>query len=165
MTQTIIDVIVMLGVTSALGFIVYFGRKLNTLKRMSRNINPSLQSFSNYLEEAEKNITTFQSIIENGQKSLGETVPKAQVLKEEFNVLLEHSEKIAKRLDNIILTAQETEKNLRVTLQDLLLKSQRQKGIYYETQDIEEKPVTSKTLQRAKDDVNEEMFFALKGMR
>ncbi len=87
------------------------------MKQMGAQLTPFIRSFSSYLTQISQNIDKLKETTETGRKELSEQIPQAMSLKDDFDILLEHSDKIARRLDQIIEKAQQVEKHLQQTVQ------------------------------------------------
>ncbi len=92
-------------------------KRLMGMKQMGTQLTPFIRNFSSYLTQITQSIDKLKETSEIGHKGLSEQIPQALSLKDDFDILLEHSDKIAKRLDQVIEKAQQTEKLLQQTLQ------------------------------------------------
>ena len=91
--------------------------RLMGMKQMGAQLTPFVRNFSSYLTQISQSIDKLKETADVGQKGLTEQIPQAMALKDDFDILLEHSDKIAKRLDQIIEKAQQTEKLLQQAVQ------------------------------------------------
>lgn len=92
-------------------------KRLMGMKQMGAQLTPFVRNFSSYLTQISQSIDKLKETADVGHKGLSEQIPQAMSLKDDFDILLEHSDKIAKRLDQIIEKAQQTEKLLQQAVQ------------------------------------------------
>lgn len=92
-------------------------KRLMGMKQMGAQLTPFIRNFSSYLTQISQSIDKLKETADVGHKSLSEQIPQAMSLKDDFDILLEHSDKIAKRLDQVIEKAQQTEKLLQQAVQ------------------------------------------------
>jgi hypothetical protein len=117
MSNLLLDGLMLILLFMAILFCWRLNKRLQGMRQMGAQMAPFMKNFSGYVSQISQNINTLKHAAEISQKDLGESIPKALALKDDFDILLEHSEKIAARLDQIIEKAQLIEKNLEQTVQ------------------------------------------------
>ena len=117
MSNLLLDGFMLVLLFMAIVFCWRLNKRLQNMRQMGAQMAPFMKSFSGYVNQISQDIETLRQTAEVSHKDLGEKIPQALSLKDDFDILLEHSEKIAARLDQIIEKAQLTEQHLQQTVQ------------------------------------------------
>lgn len=112
MMNSMIDVSITLFLLVSIFLCTRLTLRLRNMKKISSEISPFIKRFAEYVNKTEKSVDHFKKATEEGSKILNEKIPQALSLKSDFEVLLEHCEKIADRLDKIIKNVEVVESNL-----------------------------------------------------
>lgn len=92
-------------------------RRLQHMREMSEDLSPFMKNLAIYVTNISTSIDKLKQVAQIGEQSLSTHIPKATLLKDDFDILLEHSEKIANRLDEVIEKARQMDHQLHHTLQ------------------------------------------------
>jgi hypothetical protein len=117
MSNLLLDAFMLVLLFMAILFCWRLNKRLQGMRQMGAQMAPFMKNFSGYVNQISKDIETLKETAEISHKDLSEKIPQALSLKDDFDILLEHSEKIAARLDQIIEKAQIAEQHLQQTVQ------------------------------------------------
>ncbi|MHA1558744.1 MAG: hypothetical protein ACTSXG_02925 [Alphaproteobacteria bacterium] len=122
MSKTLfIDCTVIFFLSIVILFCWYLSRRLKHIHRIKTQLEPLFQQFSEHIDQISDRVEQLAVVTKEGRKELEVKIPQALSLKDDFEILLEHSNKIAKRLDKIIEKAQLVETNLHKAIQKYTL--------------------------------------------
>jgi len=109
--------IIMIGLLlAAILFGLKLSGRLKTMRDLGAELSPFMKNMSGYLGQISNSIDALKKVADLGNQGLNEHIPVAINLKEDFDLLLEHSDKMAKRLDEIIEKAREMDQRLQQTV-------------------------------------------------
>jgi hypothetical protein len=116
MTNMLFDIFI----ASLLGMAIIFCWRLNvrlqSMRKMGADLSPFMKNLASYLHHISGTIDKLKYIADTSHRGLNEQIPAATALKDDFDILLEHSEKMARRLDEVIENAQQMDRQLQHTL-------------------------------------------------
>ncbi len=116
MTSMLFDIFM----ASLLGMAIIFCWRLNirlqSMRKMGADLSPFMKNLAGYLQQISGTIDKLKYIADTSHRGLNEQIPAATALKDDFDILLEHSEKMARRLDEVIEKAQQMDRQLQHTL-------------------------------------------------
>ncbi len=116
MTSMLFDIFM----ASLLGMAIIFCWRLNvrlqSMRKMGADLSPFMKNLANYLHHISGTIDKMKYIADTSHRGLNEQIPAATALKDDFDILLEHSDKMARRLDEVIEKAQQMDRQLQHTL-------------------------------------------------
>ncbi|MES2252318.1 MAG: hypothetical protein V4482_01365 [Pseudomonadota bacterium] len=116
MLNLFFDVIMVGLLLAAIVFCLKLSGRLKTMRDLGAELSPFMKNMSGYLGQISNSIDTLKKVADLGNQGLNEHIPVAINLKEDFDLLLEHSDKMAKRLDEIIEKAREMDQRLQQTV-------------------------------------------------
>jgi hypothetical protein len=117
MQTLIVDIFMISLLFMAIIFCWRLNVRLKHMRTMGEDLSPFMRNLSVYLGNISTTIDKLRQVAEIGDSSLNEKIPTAMALKEDFDILLEHSEKMAQRLDEVIDKARQMDRQLHHTLQ------------------------------------------------
>ncbi|MBA4249279.1 MAG: hypothetical protein C0432_00965 [Candidatus Puniceispirillum sp.] len=102
--------------------IIFFMQLLKKLKHFdttSEKISPFLKTVLKAAETMSKNIEKLDRLSQENKRAIQEHIPGAQHLRDDFDVLITISEKLALRLEDSIVKARKAESDLSLVLQKI----------------------------------------------
>ena len=109
--------VVMIGLlVAAIIFCWRLNARLKTMRQMGVELSPFMKNMANYLGQISQSIDKLKQVADLGNQGLNEHIPVAISLKDDFDILLEYSEKMARRLDEVIEKAREIDQRLQQTM-------------------------------------------------
>ncbi|MCX7338817.1 MAG: hypothetical protein NTX76_06035 [Alphaproteobacteria bacterium] len=117
MNNILIDGFMIVLLLMAIVFCWRLNKRLQGMKQIGGDLQPFLRHFSTYIGKISQQIDTLREAADQGHNGLSEKIPRAASLKDDLDILLEHSEKISTRLDILIGKAQQIEKRLHQTVE------------------------------------------------
>jgi hypothetical protein len=113
MIQTfLLDLMIISLLIGAIGFCWKLNGRLNTLKEVNFNLQPALQSLSQYVSKLSETLFQVREEMNQTKEILKNDVPKAQNLKLDIEMLTEYCESAHKRLEGLIHEARHTQSEL-----------------------------------------------------
>ncbi len=110
------DLVMISLLIGAIIFCYRLNNRIKTLREMGTELSPFMNNLSNYLGRISQSVDKLKQISDLGNKSLNENIPIAINLKDDFDLLLEYSDKMANRLDELIAKARDVDQKLQQTL-------------------------------------------------
>lgn len=111
---------------AAVGFCYRVSKKLQSLRSFTTVLAPSIERLNKTLQNANQSVDCLKQVTDISQKGIESYLPKAQSINEDVTLLIEHADRISYRLDELIIKAEEIEKNLRKTLLVSMKQSEKQ---------------------------------------
>ncbi len=102
--------------------VIFFMQLLKKLKHFdntSEKISPFLKTVLGAVETMSKSIEKLDRVSQDNKRAIQEHIPQAQHLRDDFDVLITISEKLALRLEDSIVKARKTESDLSSVLQKI----------------------------------------------
>lgn len=97
--------LVMIGLLGGVIVVSYrLNAKLQNLRKMEGEVGPVLQHFSVMMNQITQKVERLKQSTEELHGKISQQLPKAQVLRDDLHYLMEHGERLAKKLDHIIET-------------------------------------------------------------
>ena len=90
--------------------------RLKAMRQMGTELSPFMKSMSACLGQISQSIDKLKHVADLGNHGLNENIPVAINLKDDFDLLLDYSDKMARRLDEVIERAREMDQQLQQTL-------------------------------------------------
>jgi hypothetical protein len=90
--------------------------RLQAMRQMGTELSPFMKSMSGCLGQISQSIDKLKQVADLGNQGLNENIPVAINLKDDFDLLLDYSDKMARRLDEVIERAREMDQQLQQTL-------------------------------------------------
>jgi hypothetical protein len=90
--------------------------RLNNMRKMGHELKPFMKGLGSYIDQIGSYLTQLKDISETGHKSLGQQIPQAARLRDEFDLFLEQGERLAVRLEEVMTRAHQIEKQMQETL-------------------------------------------------
>ncbi|MDP4725472.1 MAG: hypothetical protein NWS47_04205 [Alphaproteobacteria bacterium] len=90
--------------------------RLKTMRQMGAELSPFMKNMTSYLGQISQSIDKLKQVADLGNQGLNEHIPVAISLKDDFDILLEYSDKMARRLDEVIEKAREIDQRLQKTI-------------------------------------------------
>ena len=116
MTNLFFDVLIAVLLVMAIVFCLRLNGRLKSMRQMGAELTPFMKNMSGYLGQISQSIDKLKQVADLGNQGLNEHIPVAINLKDDFDLLLEHSDKMARRLDEVIEKAREMEQRLQQTV-------------------------------------------------
>lgn len=110
MTMMILDGLLMLVVGWG---IVYAWRTSAKMHNIKNEMKPVTRQLGSYLNTIGQHVQQLRETTENNRKVLTEQLPQAKALRDDFEVFLDHGQRLADRLDALLEQAYAVERNLR----------------------------------------------------
>lgn len=117
MNTIILDGLMISLLTMAIIFCWRLNGRLNNMRKMGQELKPFMKGFSSYIDQIGSYLGQLKDISEVGHKNLGQQIPQAARLKDDFDLFLEQGERLASRLEDVMTRAHQVEKQLQETLQ------------------------------------------------
>lgn len=132
-------------------FFIQLLKKIKNFDVASEKISPFLKTILGAAEKMSKNIDKLDQIAQENKQAIHNHIPQAQQLRDDFDVLISISEKLALRLDESIQKARKSEHEL----ENLLNKIEESK--YQKLKELEEieHHIFEKSKHRIKEDYEE----------
>ena len=112
--------IIEIGIVSllviALGFCWRIHKRLMAFRNVQSQIEPSYEKFTGLLGQINKYIEVLKITSDNTSENLQKHIPQGKVLKDDLDILIDHSNRVAKRLDSLIDQAIQAETQLKKTV-------------------------------------------------
>jgi hypothetical protein len=131
MTNILFDILMIGLLVVAIIFCYRLNVRLNTMKEMGTELSPFMKYMSDYLGQISQSIDKLKQVADVSKQGLNENIPLAINLKDDFDLLLEHSEKMLKRLDEVIDKARAVDQRLQQTMR--IVESSRSKDQFVES--------------------------------
>lgn len=116
MLSLFFDITLVTLLFAAIIFCYRLNARLKNMKQMGEELSPFLKNVAGYISQISQTIDKLKSVTDSSNEVLNEKIPLAITLKDDFDILLEYSEKMAMRLDDVIAKAREVDKSLQETL-------------------------------------------------
>jgi len=110
----------------AVVFCYRVSKKLQSLRSFTTVLAPSIERLNKTLQNANQSVDVLRQATDISQKGLETYLPNAQAINEDVTLLIEHADRMSYRLDELIVKAEEIEKNLRKTLLVSMKQSEKQ---------------------------------------
>ncbi|MES2608248.1 MAG: DUF6468 domain-containing protein [Pseudomonadota bacterium] len=116
MTSLLFDVMMVGLLIAAIIFCWRLNGRLKTMRQMGAELSPFIKNMTNYLGQISQSIDKLKQVADLGNQGLNKHIPVAISLKDDFDILLEYSDKMARRLDEVIEKAREIDQRLQQTI-------------------------------------------------
>jgi hypothetical protein len=116
MINLFFDIIMVGLLVAAIIFCWRLNGRLKTMRQMGAELSPFMKNMTNYLSQISQSIDKLKQVADLGNHGLNEHIPVAISLKDDFDILLEYSDKMARRLDEVIEKAREVDQRLQQTI-------------------------------------------------
>jgi hypothetical protein len=116
MINLFFDVLMAGLLVAAIIFCWRLNGRLKTMRQMGAELSPFMKNMTNYLGQISQSIDKLKQVADLGNQGLNEHIPVAISLKDDFDILLEYSDKMARRLDEVIEKAREIDQQLQKTM-------------------------------------------------
>ncbi len=111
------DLLIISLLIMAIIFCIKLNKRLKTMREMGEDLSPFMKNLSLYLQNISSSIDKLKTVADISEKGLNHSLPAAKALKDDFDILLEHADKIAARLDDVIEKARAMDHQLHHTMQ------------------------------------------------
>lgn len=101
----------------AIAFCWRLNGRLQNIRDMGKEIRPFLSGLGSYMTQISQYIEKLRETSEATHKGLGQQLPQAIQLKDDFDFMLDHGEQLAQRLEKILERAHVTERQLNEIVQ------------------------------------------------
>ena len=134
MTMLILDALLILIVGWGMFYAWRTSAKMQTIKN---EMKPVTRQLGTYLTTIGDHLKQFKAVTESNKQTLSKQVPEAQALREDFEAMLDHGNRLAERLDKLLDQAYSVEKDLRNMNQNIVEQPQHQsQQTMYHTTDL-----------------------------
>lgn len=116
MINLFFDVLMAGLLVAAIIFCWRLNGRLKTMRQMGAELSPFMKNMTNCLGQISQSIDKLKQVADLGNQGLNEHIPIAISLKDDFDILLEYSDKMARRLDEVIEKAREIDQQLQKTM-------------------------------------------------
>lgn len=134
MTMMILDGLLILVIGWG---VLYAWRTSAAMQTVKNEMKPVTRQLGSYLNTIGQHLQQLRETTEMNRHTLSEQLPQAKVLREDFEVLLDHGTRLADRLDALLEQAYVVERELRGT----------NAGVEVATSQLRQAPVTRETIR------------------
>jgi len=99
MHSFVLDFIMSGLLVAVIVYSVKLSQKIDTLNAIRAEITPLIGNLTTIMNQASANVARLKTLSGDINTSLGQSVPKAQALKDDLSFLVEHGERLAQRLE------------------------------------------------------------------
>lgn len=110
MTMMILDGVLILVIGWG---VMYAWRTSTAMQTVKNEMKPVTRQLGSYLNIIGQHLQQLRETTESNRRALNEQLPQAKVLREDFEVLLDHGSRLAERLDALLEQAYAVERDLR----------------------------------------------------
>lgn len=100
----------------AIVFCFKLNARLKSMRQMGEELSPFMKNVAGYIGQISQTIDRLKAISDTSNQGLNDQIPLAVNLKDDLDILLEYSDKMAKRLDEVIDKARSIDVKLQETL-------------------------------------------------
>lgn len=112
-SRLILEIVLCAVLLTAIVFFWRVSQRLDSVQKIGGTLSPFLKMMSQFVQNISQSLRELKNIVAMNEDTLTEKIPKATELRDDLEVLLEHGEKLAKRLDHILGEAQHVERSLK----------------------------------------------------
>jgi hypothetical protein len=112
MGMLVMDSLVVMLLIMAIVFCWRLNGRVQNMKQVGQEFKPFVKNLSSYLSQITGQIDKLRETTEVSHKTLGQQLPQGMRLKDDFDVMLDHGEKLAQRLDDVLEKAYRVERQL-----------------------------------------------------
>lgn len=112
MSMLVMDVLVVALLMMAILFCWRLNGRIQNMKQVGQEFKPFIKNLSSYLTQITGQIDKLREATDISHKTLGQQLPKGMRLKDDFDVIFDHGEKLAQRLDSVLEKAYRVERQL-----------------------------------------------------
>lgn len=116
MINFVFDVFLAALLVAAIVFCWRLNGRIKSMRQMGAELSPFMKNMTSYLNQISQSIDKLKQVADLGNQGLNEHIPVAINLKDDFDILLEYSDKMARRLDEVIEKAREMDQQLQKTM-------------------------------------------------
>jgi hypothetical protein len=116
MINLFFDVLMVGLLIAAIIFCWRLNGRLKAMRQMGAELSPFMKNMTSCLSQISQSIDKLKQVADLGNQGLNEHIPVAISLKDDFDILLEYSDKMARRLDEVIAKAREVDQRLQQTM-------------------------------------------------
>lgn len=116
MMNFVFDVFLVVLLVAAIVFCWRLNGRIQSMRQMGAELSPFMKNMTSYLSQITQSIDKLKQVADLGNQGLNEHIPVAINLKDDFDILLEYSDKMARRLDEAIEKAREMDQQLQKTM-------------------------------------------------
>lgn len=117
MSMFLMDAMMVGLLIMAIAFCWRLNGRLQNMRDMGQEIKPFLKGLGSYITQIAHYIEKLQHTSEAAHKNLGNQLPQAMKIKDDFDFMLDHGEQLADRLEKILENAHAAERQLNEIMQ------------------------------------------------
>jgi hypothetical protein len=117
MSMFLMDAMMVGLLIMAIAFCWRLNGRLQNMREMGQEIKPFLKGLGSYITQIAQYIDKLKETSEAAHKNLGNQLPQAIKIKDDFDFMLDHGEQLADRLEKILERAHSAERQLNEIVQ------------------------------------------------